>query len=67
MSGGNDRKETPVPIPNTEVKLPSADDTWTATSRESRSLPDLFRHPVVICHRVALLFAEKKRLMSAAS
>ena len=42
MSGGNDRKETPVPIPNTEVKLPSADDTWTATSRESRSLPDLY-------------------------
>ena len=29
----------PVPIPNTEVKLHSADDTWWATARESRLLP----------------------------
>ncbi len=30
---------TPGPIPNPEVKLVSADGTWRATSRESRSLP----------------------------
>ena len=29
---------TPVPIPNTEVKLHSADDTWRATAWESRTL-----------------------------
>lgn len=40
ISGENDRKATPVPIPNTEVKLPSADDTWVVTPRESRSSPD---------------------------
>ena len=30
---------TPVPIPNTEVKLNSAENTWTAASREDRKLP----------------------------
>ena len=29
----------PVPIPNTEVKLTSANDTWLATARENRSVP----------------------------
>ena len=33
---------TPGPIPNPEVKLVSADGTWRATSRESRSLPREF-------------------------
>ena len=33
---------TPVPIPNTEVKHLSADNTWLATARESKSLPDLY-------------------------
>ena len=28
----------PVPIPNTEVKLISADNTWLATVREDRSI-----------------------------
>ena len=30
-------KGPPVPIPNTEVKLCSADNTWLATARENRS------------------------------
>ena len=38
-SGGNSIEVTPVPIPNTEVKLYSADDTWRATAWESRTLP----------------------------
>ena len=38
-SGGDNGEATPVPIPNTEVKLSSADGTWTARSWESRSLP----------------------------
>jgi hypothetical protein len=41
-SGGNNAWETPVPIPNTAVKPRSADDTWMATSWESRSLPDIY-------------------------
>ena len=31
----------PVPIPNTEVKLCSADGTWREAARESRPLPEL--------------------------
>ena len=38
-SGDNSREDTPVPIPNTEVKLSSAHDTRRETVRESRSLP----------------------------
>ena len=38
-SGGNDGEATPVPIPNTEVKLSGVDGTRTAGSRESRSPP----------------------------
>ena len=38
-SGGNDGEATPVPIPNTEVKLSGVDGTWTAGSRESRTPP----------------------------
>ena len=40
ISGGDHGKATPVPMPNTAVKLPSADDTWAAAPRENRSLPD---------------------------
>ena len=29
----------PVPIPNTEVKLISVEDTWLATARENREMP----------------------------
>ena len=29
----------PVPIPNTEVKLISAEDTWLETARENRKMP----------------------------
>lgn len=40
ISGGFSDGVTPVLIPNTEVKPIRADGTWTAGSRESRSLPD---------------------------
>ena len=39
-SGGDSERDTPVPIPNTEVKPFSADGTWLETARESRTLPD---------------------------
>ena len=33
----------PVPIPNTEVKLCSAENTYLATDRENRSLPTYYK------------------------
>ena len=43
ISGGNDERVPPVPIPNTAVKPLSADGTWLDTARESRSPPDSIR------------------------
>ena len=37
--GVNYGEVPPVPIPNTEVKLISADDTWLVTARENRYSP----------------------------
>src|SRR3954464_1926131 len=37
--GGNSEGETPLPIPNREVKPLSADGTWLERARESRSPP----------------------------
>ena len=39
ISGDYSEEDTPVPIPNTEVKLFSADDTRWETARESRTSP----------------------------
>ena len=39
VDGGED---PPVPIPNTEVKLTSVDNTWLATAREDRATPPYF-------------------------
>ena len=40
--GGNGLGVPPVPIPNTEVKLSSAESTWLDTAREDKSLPDSY-------------------------
>ena len=40
ISGDIGEEVPPVPIPNTEVKLFSAESTWLVTAREDRSLPD---------------------------
>ena len=38
----------PVPMPNTEVKPDSAEDTWLVTTRENRKMPTLiFLHSSV--------------------
>ena len=42
LSGGHRRGEIPVPMPNTVVKLSSADGTARVTVWESRSLPGVF-------------------------
>ena len=41
VSGGYGEGETPLPIPNREVKPLSADGTWPARAWESRSPPVL--------------------------
>ena len=46
--------DTPVPIPNTAVKHLSADNTWLATARESKSLPDLYESLEVSSSRLSL-------------
>lgn len=38
-SGDNGGEDPPVPISNTEVKLPSAEDTWREAAWENRKLP----------------------------
>ena len=42
-SGDNYREATPVPIPNTVVKLSSVDNTWLVTARKDRSSPDFMK------------------------
>ena len=39
IAGVNDDEDPPVPIPNTVVKLISAENTWMETSWENRSVP----------------------------
>ena len=36
MAGVDDGEVPPVPIPNTEVKLTCAEDSWLETARENR-------------------------------
>jgi hypothetical protein len=53
-SGGDSEEDTPVPIPNTEVKLFSADGSWGATPCESRTLPGLSFHSSSVVERSAV-------------
>ena len=39
MAGADDAEVPPVPIPNTEVKLCCAEDTWLETTWENRQAP----------------------------
>ena len=39
MIGAYDDEVPPVPIPNTEVKLIRAENTWLEAAREDRSVP----------------------------
>jgi hypothetical protein len=48
VSGGHGEEETPVPIPNTEVKLLSADGTALETGWESRSPPGFNFKPLFL-------------------
>ena len=48
--------DTPVPIPNTAVKHPSADDTWLETTWESRNLPDLYQDLMLIAWGLVCIY-----------
>ena len=37
--GVDDGEGPPVPIPNTEVKLTGAEDTWLEAARDNRKMP----------------------------
>ena len=39
IAGANGDEVTPVPIPNTEVKLISVENTWLETAWEDRAMP----------------------------
>ena len=39
LVGADDGEGPPVPIPNTEVKLTGAEDTWLVTARDNRKVP----------------------------
>ena len=41
MAGVDDGEDPPVPIPNTEVKLTSVENTWLETAWEDRAVPVL--------------------------
>ena len=45
MPGDHSGDVTPVPIPNTEVKLPCADGTARVTVWESKKLPGFINEP----------------------
>ena len=45
--GVDDVEGPPVPMPNTEVKLNGAEDTWMVTSRKNRKMPTYkSSHPI---------------------
>ena len=46
----------PVPIPNTVVKLISAEDTWWETARENRSMPT--QRLLALCRKPFLYYLE---------
>src|SRR5487761_222433 len=66
-TGGNSEEGTPVPIPNTEVKLFSSDDTLGAAPRENRTSP--FHPPTqaVLCFpAINMLYSAHHTVMTTA-
>ena len=59
IPGNHNKGETPVPIPNTEVKPFSADGTARGAEWESRSLPGFFICLAMVDGRGMALFAQQ--------
>ena len=58
ISGGDNEEVTPVPIPNTAVKLFDADDSWLETACENMKPPDLFEGSVQKAQGLLFVAAE---------
>ena len=65
--GVYDDEGPPVPIPNTVVKLFSAENTWRAAAREDKATPTFFMYPklrkrtAVNCFAVLRVRSTKKQ------
>ena len=53
------REGPPVPIPNTEVKLAGAEDTWLETARKNRFSPTQKNH---LCKQVVFLWLHHRQV-----
>ena len=53
-AGDNNEEEIPVPMPNTEVKLLSAEDTYELPCWENRKSPDLYSSLAQLVERSAV-------------
>ncbi len=60
FSGGLGEGETPLPIPNREVKPLSADGTWLARAWESRTPPVICKHTSRPKGRLVALLAHSR-------
>ena len=47
LTGVDDDEDPPVPIPNTEVKLISVENTWLETAWEDRTMPVHGKNPMM--------------------
>ena len=56
LIGAYGSEVTPVPIPNTEVKLVYVDDTWLATAWESKKVPVLNERKLIFFSFRLILF-----------
>ena len=54
FSGDYNKEEIPVPMPNTEVKLFSAEDTYELPCWENRTSPDLYSSLAQLVERSAV-------------
>ena len=63
LSGGLSKEVPPVPIPNTEVKLLSVEDTWRATARENRTLPEQINGRSEYASSVMYIFLKKESIL----
>ena len=54
ISGDNNEEEIPVPMPNTEVKLLSAEDTYELPCWENRKSPVLYSSLAQLVERSAV-------------
>ena len=55
LTGADGDEATPVPIPNTEVKLISVENTWLATAWEDRAVPVQMKKSLPVCRKGFLL------------